>query len=85
MIDRNLSCVSTCIHFLPFSQYSLEISGTPYAPDDLRVKTDLLLLISFFIFVPLFSGEALVILPAAASLKDLQQHLKHSSFSPVNS
>ena len=30
MIDRNQSCVSTCIHFLSFSQYSLEISGTPY-------------------------------------------------------
>ena len=83
MIDQNQSCVSTCIHFLPFSQYSLEISGTPYAPDDLCVKTDLLLLIYFFISFSLFvvAGEALVILPAAASLKDLQQQLKHSSFS----
>ena len=54
MIDRNQSCVSTCIHFLPFSQYSLEISATPYAPDDLCVKTDLLLLIYFFISFSLF-------------------------------
>ena len=40
--------------FLTLFPVFLEISGTPYAPDDLRVKTDMLLLISFFIFVPLF-------------------------------